>query len=105
MQTDCASTEGEASCVFRSNTSRLKFLVVADVASLRQDGNRKHSDGASLSSDWVGRAVVGAVGWGEDRRAGPAGAGPLGTIAEARERSDALKVELARVGGQLGEAA
>ena len=87
------------------DTSRLEFLVVADVEPLRQYEERKPRDGVSVSSNWAGRSAVGAVTWGEGRGVGPAGAGSLRTMAEARERLDALEVELARVRGQLGEAA
>jgi hypothetical protein len=49
------------------DTSRLEFLVVADVEPLRQYEERKLSNGASLSSDSAARSAVGAVKWREGR--------------------------------------
>jgi hypothetical protein len=56
------------------DTSRLEFLVVADVEPLRQYEERKRGDGVSVSSDWAGRSAVGGVMW-------RAGRGQLGEAA------------------------
>ena len=49
------------------DTSRLKFLMVAEVEPLLQYEERKPSDGVSLLSDRAGRSAVGAVKWREGR--------------------------------------
>jgi hypothetical protein len=77
------------------NISRLEFSVVADAEPPRQ--YPRASTGTAFRCQPSGRvSAFGAVKWGEDRAAGPAGAGSFATIAETRERLQARQAELAR---------